>query len=131
MRKKLLECASVVTSSLGISGLVVTALGASGLILGLSGKVVVRLGEALKTHELTIDKMVTYGGNAGIIGLCSASCGAAVAWFVGDKLDCFGELEEASQKHHCSGCAYFSANPYLPCAVNPHLPQNCKDFTAH
>lgn len=131
MRKKLLDCTTIIATSFGVSGLVVVTLGASCLILGLSGKVVIKLGETLSPHESIIDKMMMYGGNSGVMGLCSASCGAAIAWFVGNKLNCFNELEQVSTKHYCSGCMYFSANPYLPCAVNPDLPKGCKDYASH
>ncbi|ACC81177.1 hypothetical protein [Nostoc punctiforme] len=128
MREKL---SNLIPTALGGLGLTVTTIGAGILILGLSGKVVTRLADALKPHELTIEKMVVYGGNAGIIGLCTISV-AAISQAVSDKLaeakveQMIAELET---KHHCNGCIYYSANNYLPCAVHPELPQYCSDFT--
>ncbi|MDZ8138857.1 MAG: hypothetical protein RM049_26735 [Nostoc sp. DedQUE04] len=130
MREKLLGLISV---SLGALGLTVTGIGAGVLILGLSAKVVTRLANTLKPHELTIEKMVFYGGNAGIIGLSTISV-AVISQAVSDKLrevkveQMIAELET---KHHCNGCKYYSANTYLSCAVNPDLPKNCSNFTCN
>ncbi|MFN6560062.1 MAG: hypothetical protein RMY28_009660 [Nostoc sp. ChiSLP01] len=130
MREKL---NNFIPISLGSLGLTVTGLGAGVLILGLSGKIVTRLADALKPHELTIEKMVVYGGNAGIVGLCTISI-AAIYQAVSDKVaevkveQMIAELET---KQHCIGCIYYSANNYLSCAVNPDLPKNCSHFTSN
>lgn len=40
----------------------------------------------------------------------------------------YPELPSVKTPPSCRKCKYYDGNLFLPCAVNPELPQDCKDF---
>ncbi|MGI2907613.1 hypothetical protein [Tolypothrix sp. VBCCA 56010] len=136
MKAKLLDWIEVTTVSLGVSGAIMIMVGGGSCLLGLSGKVINNLSQALEAQQLIIKNMMFYGAVSTSTGLFLVGSGVGIAKFVGENLlyEEMNRLDERLQQkidhseNQCFQCIYHSPNGYLPCAVNPEQPENCPDF---
>lgn len=132
MRKaEILDCVDAVIVSIGLSGMVATVLGLGGVILGVSGNTVNKLAQVLQPHQPTIEKMVFHGANMAVGGIGIAVTAGAVGTRLLRLLDHTEQEAENSVNTQCKNCVYYSDSTYLPCAVNPHQPKDCQDFTSN
>ncbi|MBW4572419.1 MAG: hypothetical protein KME31_31870 [Tolypothrix carrinoi HA7290-LM1] len=136
MKAKLLDLIEVTTVSLGVSGAIMIMVGGGSCLLGLSGKVINNLSQALEPQQPIIKNMMFYGAVSTSAGLFLVGSGVGIAKFVGENLldeEMIRVDAELRQKmdvieNQCRHCKYHSPNGYLPCAVNPEQPENCPDF---
>lgn len=136
MKAKLLDLIEVTTVSLGVSGAILIMVGGGSCLLGLSGKVINNLSQALEPQQPIIKNMMFYGAVSTSAGLFIVGSGVGIAKFVGERMmdEEMNRLDERLQQkidhseNQCFQCIYHSPNGYLPCAVNPEQPENCPDF---
>lgn len=136
MKAKLLDWIEVTTVSLGVSGAILIMVGGGSCLLGLSGKVINNLSQALEPQQPIIKNMMFYGAVSTSAGLFIVGSGVGIAKTVGERMmdeEMIRVDERLQQKiniieNQCFQCIYHSPNGYLPCAVNPEQPENCPDF---
>lgn len=109
------------------------------LSAGLSSRLVIFLGEALRPHQKLVTKSIYLGTHTALLGVAGISGCAAIATVYDMATDRQTEnlsenqnievFEKPTIPYRCTKCKYYSDNPLLPCAVHPtEMKEDCQDW---